>query len=174
MVSLSARRNPTIWKVWGISYQSRFGQWPHFCSFFFIKAYLNVLLIWGSIIKTKVITNYSKFYFKMRKALQDQQDVNLHLRSYIDSVLLNIMEKYPELLEVRNKWINNHNNIYLPKSAPQMTTQKLFSSSAEIVQSYTRNRPDYNQKCYTGNHSNGPVLSFVSFEMIQCELYCET
>ena len=36
----------------------------------------------------------------MRKALQDQQDVNLHLRKYIDSVLLNIMEKYPELLEV--------------------------------------------------------------------------
>jgi len=40
---------------------------------------------------------------EMRKALQDQQDVNLHLRGYIDSVLLNIMEKYPELLEVRNK-----------------------------------------------------------------------
>ena len=40
----------------------------------------------------------------MRKALQDQQDVNLHLRKYIDSVLLNIMEKYPELLEVRCKW----------------------------------------------------------------------
>jgi uncharacterized protein (DUF3084 family) len=38
---------------------------------------------------------------KMRKALQDQQDVNTHLRKYIDSVLLNIMEKYPELLEVR-------------------------------------------------------------------------
>ena len=37
----------------------------------------------------------------MRKALQDQQDVNTHLRKYIDSVLLNIMEKYPELLEVR-------------------------------------------------------------------------
>jgi len=40
---------------------------------------------------------------EMRKALQDQQDVNLHLRKYIDSVLLNIMEKYPELLEVRGK-----------------------------------------------------------------------
>ena len=42
-------------------------------------------------------------HFQMRKALQDQQDVNLHLRKYIDSVLLNIMEKYPELLEVRGK-----------------------------------------------------------------------
>lgn len=40
---------------------------------------------------------------EMRKALQDQQDVNAHLRKYIDSVLLNIMEKYPELLEVRGK-----------------------------------------------------------------------
>jgi len=40
---------------------------------------------------------------EMRKALQDQQEVNLHLRKYIDSVLLNIMEKYPELLEVRGK-----------------------------------------------------------------------
>lgn len=40
---------------------------------------------------------------EMRKALQDQQDVNIHLRKYIDSVLLNIMEKYPELLEVRCK-----------------------------------------------------------------------
>ena len=28
---------------------------------------------------------------EMRKALLDQQDVNLHLRSYIDIVLLNIM-----------------------------------------------------------------------------------
>lgn len=40
---------------------------------------------------------------EMRKALQDQQDVNTHLRKYIDSVLLNIMDKYPELLEVRSK-----------------------------------------------------------------------
>lgn len=39
---------------------------------------------------------------EMRKALQDQQDVNTHLRKYIDSVLLNIMDKYPELLEVRS------------------------------------------------------------------------
>lgn len=51
--------------------------------------------------------NYKLLYvckhFQMRKALQEQQDVNSHLRNYIDSVLLNIMEKYPELLEVRNK-----------------------------------------------------------------------
>jgi len=40
---------------------------------------------------------------EMRKALKDQQDVNLHLRSYIDNVLMNIMEKHPELLEIRSK-----------------------------------------------------------------------
>lgn len=40
---------------------------------------------------------------EMRTALKDQQDVNVHLRSYIDNVLLNIMDKYPELLEIRNK-----------------------------------------------------------------------
>merc|ERR1712192_332377 len=40
---------------------------------------------------------------EMRKALKDQQDVNLHLRSYIDNVLMNIMEKHSELLEIRSK-----------------------------------------------------------------------
>lgn len=48
--------------------------------------------------------NYIFLFLQMRKALQDQQDVNTHLRKYIDSVLLNIMDKYPELLEVRSKW----------------------------------------------------------------------
>ena len=37
----------------------------------------------------------------MRKTLKEQQDENRHLRSYIDTVLLNIMDKYPELLEIR-------------------------------------------------------------------------
>merc|ERR1711872_10709 len=40
---------------------------------------------------------------KMRKALKEQQDVNRQLGSYIDNVLLNIMDKYPELLEIRHK-----------------------------------------------------------------------
>ena len=38
---------------------------------------------------------------EMKIALQDQKDVNKQLKSYIDTVLINIMEKYPELLEVR-------------------------------------------------------------------------
>jgi len=36
-------------------------------------------------------------------SLNDQKDINSHLQRYIDSVLLNIMERYPELLEVANK-----------------------------------------------------------------------
>jgi len=40
---------------------------------------------------------------EMRKTLGEQKDVNLHLQTYIDSVLLNIMERYPELLEITKK-----------------------------------------------------------------------
>jgi len=40
---------------------------------------------------------------KLKKCLSEQEDVNLHLQNYIDSVLLNIMERYPELLEIRRK-----------------------------------------------------------------------
>jgi len=39
--------------------------------------------------------------FQVRQALKEQQDVNEGLRGYIDGILMNIMEKYPELLEVR-------------------------------------------------------------------------
>ena len=40
-------------------------------------------------------------YFQVKRALKEQQDVNSQLRSYIDGILMNIMEKYPEILEVR-------------------------------------------------------------------------
>ena len=67
----------------------------------------------------------------MRKALQDQQDVNLHLRGYIDSVLLNIMEKYPELLEVRNKWASWSGPSCVPPESPSC----LSPSSSSCVSS---------------------------------------
>jgi len=39
--------------------------------------------------------------FQVKRALKEQQEVNGQLRAYIDGILMNIMEKYPELLEVR-------------------------------------------------------------------------
>ncbi|KAL7633306.1 UNVERIFIED_CONTAM: hypothetical protein RMT77_016411 [Armadillidium vulgare] len=40
---------------------------------------------------------------KLRKSLKDCQEANHHLRAYIDGILLNIVENYPQLLEVKRK-----------------------------------------------------------------------
>ena len=48
----------------------------------------------------------------MRKTLQEQQDLNAHLSGYIDNVLLNIMDKYPELLEIRHANIFNEETLF--------------------------------------------------------------
>ena len=45
----------------------------------------------------------------LKTSLSNQEEVNHQLQKYIDSVILNIMEKHPELLEVtkqgNKKWV---------------------------------------------------------------------
>ena len=43
---------------------------------------------------------------ELKASLSSQEEVNRQLQKYIDAVILNIMEKNPELLEVSNQnWI---------------------------------------------------------------------
>ena len=50
---------------------------------------------------------------QLRKGLMEQQEVNNELRRYIDTVLMNIIENYPQLLEVKQTPVKSND--------PQMT-----------------------------------------------------
>lgn len=44
---------------------------------------------------------------QLQSAYQDKEEENVRLKTYIDTILLNIVENYPQLLEVKNlggKW----------------------------------------------------------------------
>lgn len=45
---------------------------------------------------------------QLQQAFQEKEDENVRLKHYIDTILLNIVENYPQLLEVKpleRKWI---------------------------------------------------------------------
>lgn len=40
-------------------------------------------------------------FLQLQQAFQEKEDENVRLKHYIDTILLNIVENYPQLLEVK-------------------------------------------------------------------------
>lgn len=43
----------------------------------------------------------SFFPFQLQSAYQEKEEENVRLKHYIDTILLNIVENYPQILEVK-------------------------------------------------------------------------
>lgn len=48
-----------------------------------------------------ILKRFSSLYLQLQTAYQDKEDENQRLKHYIDTILLNIVENYPQLLEVK-------------------------------------------------------------------------
>ncbi|KAB7499431.1 Rab11 family-interacting protein 3 [Armadillidium nasatum] len=55
------------------------------------------------VVVNKSLDTFIPLTHYLRKSLKDCQEANQHLRAYIDGILLNIVENYPQLLEVKRK-----------------------------------------------------------------------
>jgi hypothetical protein len=49
-----------------------------------------------------VLTFFSSLKFQLQEAYQEKDDECRRLKRYIDTILLNIVENYPQLLEIKS------------------------------------------------------------------------